>query len=64
MTVLCLAVIFFIIALIAAVLGTFAAWIIVSRLMEIDFVFSVKAVLEALAIATVLVLGFGMAGTA
>lgn len=50
-------------ALIAAVVGSIAAWIVVTRLMDLDFVFSFSAVAQALSISTVLVLGFGLAGT-
>jgi putative ABC transport system permease protein len=50
-------------ALIAAVVGTLAAWLIISRVMDLDFVFSFRALAQALGVAIALVLGFGLAGT-
>lgn len=50
-------------ALLAAVLGTIAAYIVTTRIMTLDFVFSPAAVINALAIAIGLVLTFGLAGT-
>lgn len=50
-------------AAVAAVLGTISAWIVVTQVMEIDFTFSSTAVLGALALALVLVMGFGGFGT-
>lgn len=50
-------------ALIAAVIGSLAAWITLTRLMDLDFVFSFKALAQALGVAITLVLAFGLAGT-
>jgi putative ABC transport system permease protein len=50
-------------ALLSVVLGTFAAWVVLTQVMELDFVFSPTAVLLALALATALVLAFGGLGT-
>jgi putative ABC transport system permease protein len=49
--------------LVAAGLGTLAAWIVVTEVMEIAFSFSVWSVVGALGLAVALVLGFGLAGT-
>jgi Predicted ABC-type transport system involved in lysophospholipase L1 biosynthesis, permease component len=50
-------------AAVAVALGTFAAWVVVNQIMEIDFTFSSSAVASALALALVLVMGFGGVGT-
>ena len=50
-------------ALVSTLLGTVAAWLVVTRLMDLDFVFSVGAVGQALGVAILLVAGFGLAGT-
>lgn len=48
---------------VAAVLGTVSAWIVATRVMEIEFTFSSTAVASALALALILVMGFGGLGT-
>lgn len=50
-------------AAVAVVLGTLAAWIVVTQVMEIEFTFSLWAVASALALALALVMGFGGLGT-
>jgi putative ABC transport system permease protein len=50
-------------ALVAILLGSLVAWIAVTRVMEIDFVFSVNAVLETLGIAGLMITVFGGLGT-
>ncbi|MFZ4808980.1 MAG: ABC transporter permease [Hyphomicrobiaceae bacterium] len=50
-------------ALFAVLLGSLAAWIVVTRVMELDFVFSFSAVAQALGIAISLVMLFGGVGT-
>ncbi|MCL4767817.1 MAG: FtsX-like permease family protein [Hyphomicrobiaceae bacterium] len=50
-------------AAVAAALGTFSAWIVVTQVMEIDFTFSPMAVASALAVSLALVMGFGGLGT-
>jgi putative ABC transport system permease protein len=50
-------------ALLSILLGTAAAWIAVTRVMEFDFTFSPMAVGQALAVALGLVLAFGSIGT-
>ena len=50
-------------ALVAILLGSLVAWIAVTRVMEIDFVFSVNAVLETLAMAGLMITVFGGLGT-
>lgn len=50
-------------AVVALLLGSLIAWVAVTRLMEIDFVFSLNAVLTTLSAAAVLILGFGGLGT-
>jgi putative ABC transport system permease protein len=45
-------------------LGTFASWLAVTQIMELEFAFSWPAALQALALATGLVLTFGAIGTA
>lgn len=50
-------------ALVAIALGSLVAWIAVTRVMEIDFVFSLNAVLETLAIAGLMITVFGGVGT-
>lgn len=50
-------------ALLAVILGGVAAWIITTFVMEIEFVFSVPAVLQALGVALALVMLFGGVGT-
>ncbi len=47
----------------AVLLGTGAAWIAVTRVMEFDFAFSILAIVQALAVALGLVLAFGFIGT-
>jgi putative ABC transport system permease protein len=49
--------------IIAALVGSVAAWIVVTRLMDLEFAFSVTALLRALALALGLVLVFGLTGT-
>jgi putative ABC transport system permease protein len=44
-------------------IGGLAAWITVSRVMEVDFVFSPRAAAETMLLATVLVALFGGYGT-
>ncbi|MNC96351.1 hypothetical protein D3C83_137060 [compost metagenome] len=51
------------VAAVAALLGTVSAWVVVTQVMEIDFTFSLTAVLGALALALLLVMGFGGLGT-
>lgn len=48
---------------VAAMIGTVASWIVVTRLMEIEFTFSSTAILSALSLALLLVMGFGGVGT-
>ncbi len=48
---------------VSVLLGTLAAWIVVTRVMEIEFTFSSTAVAGALALALALVVGFGAIGT-
>jgi putative ABC transport system permease protein len=50
-------------ALVAIALGSLVAWIAVTRVMEIDFAFSLNAVLKTLAIAGVMITAFGGIGT-
>jgi putative ABC transport system permease protein len=50
-------------ALLAVVLGTFSAWLVLTFVMEVEFVFSISAVFTALGLATALVLTFGGLGT-
>jgi putative ABC transport system permease protein len=50
-------------AVFAAALGSAASWVAVTQVMEIDFTFSIAAVLLALGLATGLVLAFGAVGT-
>jgi putative ABC transport system permease protein len=50
-------------ALFAVVLGAAAAWLTVTQIMNIGFVFSVSAVVSALLLSLALVLLFGGAGT-
>jgi putative ABC transport system permease protein len=50
-------------ALIAGLLGTLAAWIVVTKVMDLDFSFSLWAVVQSVLVATGLVLTFGLAGT-
>jgi len=50
-------------ALVAIIIGTFVAWIAVTQLMELDFVFSLNAVLQTLAVAAGLIALFGGLGT-
>lgn len=50
-------------ALVAILLGSIVAWITVTRVMELDFVFSINAVLLTLAAAGLLIAVFGGAGT-
>ena len=45
------------------ILGTAAAWLAVTRVMSIDFTFSLSAVAMAIALAVALVLAFGGVGT-
>ena len=48
---------------IALLIGGLAAWITVSRVMDVDFVFSGRAAAEAMLLATALVALFGGFGT-
>ena len=48
---------------ISFLIGTAAAWLAVTRVMELDFTFSLGAALEAMLMATVLVAAFGGFGT-
>ena len=48
---------------IALLIGSLAAWITVSRVMDVDFTFSIRAAAEALLAATALVAVFGGFGT-
>ena len=50
-------------AVFAVILGTAAAWLAVTRVMSIDFTFSLSAVAMAIALAVALVLAFGGVGT-
>ncbi|MEQ1649773.1 MAG: FtsX-like permease family protein, partial [Hyphomicrobiaceae bacterium] len=50
-------------AFIAAILGSLAAWATVAKVMRLGFVFSPTALLEALAVAVVLIGAFGGYGT-
>jgi len=50
-------------ALFAVLLGGLAAWIVVTRVMDLDFVFSISAVAQALGVAISLVMVFGGVGT-
>ena len=50
-------------AIVAVILGSLAAWIAVARVMEIEFVFSWRPVVEALALAVGCVALFGGIGT-
>ena len=47
----------------AAGLGTLAAWIITTQVMQVAFTFSAGAVVGALALAIAMVLGFGLIGS-
>ena len=50
-------------AFIAGILGTIAAAIVVTGIMDLPFAFSLAAVLQALGLALCLVLTFGIAGS-
>jgi len=50
-------------SLIALLIGSLAAWLVLHQLMEVDFTFSLGAVAEAILAATVLVAAFGGVGT-
>jgi len=50
-------------ALVAVALGSLIAWVAVTRIMEIDFVFSPNAVLETLTVAALMITVFGGIGT-
>ena len=50
-------------ALLALVLGSVAAWLVLTRVMEVPFTFSWAAILQALSLAIGLVLAFGTFGT-
>ncbi len=50
-------------ALVAIALGSLTAWVAVTQLMDIGFVFSMNAVLQTLAVAAVLIATFGGIGT-
>ena len=50
-------------ALVAIGLGSVVAWVAVTRLMEIDYVFSAAAVLRTLAVAAAMITVFGGIGT-
>jgi putative ABC transport system permease protein len=53
----------FLTSFIALLIGSLAAWITVSRVMDVDFTFSIRAAAEALLAATALVAIFGGFGT-
>jgi putative ABC transport system permease protein len=53
----------FIAAIVAVALGSLVAWVAVTHVMEIDFVFSLNAVLETLATAAIMIAAFGGLGT-
>jgi putative ABC transport system permease protein len=48
---------------ISFLIGTVAAWLAVTRVMELEFTYSLAAALEAMLLATVLVAAFGGFGT-
>jgi len=50
-------------AFVAVALGSVIAWVAVTRLMEIDYVFSAEAVLRTLALAAAMITVFGGIGT-
>jgi putative ABC transport system permease protein len=50
-------------AAIAAVIGTLAAWLVLTEIMHADFVFLPGAVITTAALATAITVGFGFAGT-
>ena len=50
-------------AAIAAVIGTVAAWLVLTEIMRADFVFLPQAVLSTALIATAITIGFGFVGT-
>ncbi|MGF1628883.1 MAG: ABC transporter permease [Kiloniellaceae bacterium] len=50
-------------AAIAAVIGTVAAWLVLTEIMQADFVFLPQAVVSTALIATVITVGFGFIGT-
>ncbi len=50
-------------ALIAVALGTLAAWVTLTEVMDVEFIFSLRAVVEALVLSLGLVLIFGGYGT-
>jgi putative ABC transport system permease protein len=50
-------------ATIAAVIGTVAAWLVLTEVMRADFVFLPQAVLSTALIATAITVGFGFVGT-
>ena len=50
-------------AFVAVALGSVVAWVAVTRLMEIDYVFSAEAVLRTLAVAAAMITVFGGIGT-
>ena len=50
-------------ATIAAVIGTVAAWLVLTEVMKADFVFLPQAVLSTALIATAITVGFGFVGT-
>jgi putative ABC transport system permease protein len=50
-------------SLIALLIGTVAAWIILTRVMEVDFTFSARAAAEAMILSVGLVALFGGFGT-
>ena len=51
-------------AAIASVIGTIAAWLVLTEVMRADFVFLPQAVLTTALLATAITVGFGFAGTA
>ena len=50
-------------AIVAVILGTISAWVVVTQIMDAEFTFSGSAVLAALGLALGLILGFGGLGT-
>jgi putative ABC transport system permease protein len=50
-------------AIFATALGAFAAWIVLSKVMSVAFVFSASAVLQALGLAMAMAAAFGGYGT-
>ena len=50
-------------AAIASVIGTLAAWLVLTEIMQADFVFLPQAVATTTLLATLITVGFGFAGT-